>query len=144
MGEAAPAVGVALLLATCWISAVECRPAQEHNPVAAYNTFVEALRKGDLNGAYRQLSTPTREAVEKRAAEIAAASGGALKPEPANLIFGGGGRAQPLTELTLISQNGGSATVRASAGSFARNIPMVRESSGWKVDLTPWLDSPPQ
>ena len=138
----ARAVGIALFLA--WISAVDCRPTQEDNPVASYNTFVEALRKGDLNGAYRQLSTPTRQAVEKRAAAIAAASGGSLKPEPANLIFGGGGRVPPLTELTLVTQNGGSATVRASAGSFARNIPMVRENSGWKVDLTQWLDSQPQ
>jgi len=141
MAKAARAVGVAVPLAVCWISTVDCRPVQEGNPVAAYNAFVETLKKGDLNGAYRQLSTPTRQAVEKRASAIAVASGGLLKPEPASLIFGGGGRAQQLTELTLLNQDGGSATVRASAGSFARNIPMVRESSGWKVDLTQWLDS---
>jgi hypothetical protein len=108
--------------------------------VTAYNSFAEALRKGDLKTAYRYLSSETRQAIEQRTQAVSAASGGGVKGDPATWVFGGVGKAPPLTEVKLLSQDGGTATVRAAAGTFARNIRMVREQTSWKVDLTEWFD----
>lgn len=130
----------AWLAGFCLAGATDCRPSQEESPVTAYNSFAEALRKGDLRTAYGYLSAETRQAIEQRTQAVSAASGGVVKGDPATWVFGGVGKAPPLTEVKLLSQDGGTATVRAAAGSFARNITMVRERTGWKVDLTEWLD----
>ncbi len=132
-------------LAGFWLAgATDCRQSQEESSVNAYNSFAEALRKGDLKTAYGYLSDETRQAIEQRTQAVSAASGGLVKGDPATWVFGGVGRAPPLTEVKLLTQDGGAATVRAAAGSYARNITMVRERTGWKVDLTEWIDRPAQ
>lgn len=126
----------AWLAGFCLAGATDCRPSQEESPVNAYNSFTEALRKGDLKTAYGYLSTETRRAIEQHTQAVSDASGGVVKGDPATWVFGGVGKAPPLTEVKLLNQDGGAATVRAAAGSFARNVTMVRERTGWKVDLT--------
>jgi hypothetical protein len=132
------------IAAFCVAGATDCRPTQEETPVTAYNSFAEALRKGDLKTAYGYLSAETRQAIEQRTQAVTATSGGVVKGDPATWVFGGVGKPPGLTEVKLLSQDAGAATVRAAAGSFARNITMVREQKSWKVDLTEWLTRPAQ
>jgi hypothetical protein len=144
MRKAQGALFFAWLGALCVAGITNCRPSQEESPVSAYNSFAETLRRGDLKSAYGYLSGETRQAIEQRTQAVSAASGGLVKSDPATWIFGSAGRPPPLTEVKLLSLDGGTATVRAAGGSLTTNVTMVRERTGWKVDLRERLDRPSQ
>ena len=144
MPKAREALFLAWLLAACVAGVANCRQSQEENPVNAYNLFAEALKKADLKGAYGYLSAETRQAIEQRTQAVSAASGGVVKTDPPTWLFGSVGRPPPLTEVKLLSLDGGTATVRVAGGNLSSKVTMVRERTGWKVDLREWLDRPPQ
>jgi hypothetical protein len=118
-----------------------CPPERSDTPVGAYLDLAKALQKGDWKTAYARLSTPTQQILQERAKEISSASGGAINTDPMVLFFASAPKPQPVTEVKLVKEGGGAATVRAASGKWDRDIPMVRESTGWKVDLSGWIDA---
>jgi len=109
-------------------------------PVGAYLDLVRGLQKGDWKTAYARLSTPTQQILQERAKQISSASGGAINTDPMILFFASAPKPQPVTEAKLVKEEGGAATVRAASENWVRDIPMVRESTGWKVDLVGWIN----
>ncbi len=74
--------------------------------------------------------------LKARAQQLSQASGGAIKDDPAALVFFTPERAPPLTQVKLGSQDGNRAILNASSGNLSAQIQMVREPGGWKVDLS--------
>ncbi len=118
-----------------------CRPERSESPVGAYLDLARALQKGDWKAAYARLSTSTQQILQERAKEISSASGGAINTDPMVLFFAGAPKPQPVAEAKLVKEEGGAATVRAASGNWVRDIPMVREPTGWKVDLSGWISA---
>jgi len=128
-----------LLASSSWCGTpAAAKPTEE--PVDAYLAFVRSVRKGDVKQAYGQLSTDTRTLLEKRAEEVSAASGGALKKDPMALFFTGSPRhGADVNEVKLVNRTDTRATVNAKAGEQEKVITLVKEADGWKVDLTEQL-----
>ena len=107
-------------------------------PERAYTTFHALVKKGDYKGAYAALSQGSRDALAARTQVLKDSTGGAVKPEPQELLFANSGPPGDVTEVTLVHQEGDTATVRVLSSGQAREVKLVREPSGWKIDL---LDS---
>lgn len=118
------------------LGAAECGKARSDNPVDAYTSFSRAIQKGDYKAAFASLSSEAQRLLEERAHQISQAAAGAIRDDPPALTFSTPGRPEPLTEVKLINEEGGRATVAASSGSLSEQIQMVREQAGWKVDLS--------
>ena len=114
-----------------------CQPATPADePVKTYLDFVRAVRKRELTQAYAGLSTETRALLEKRAQELSAASGGALKADPMSLFFSAPGPAGDVSEVKLLEIQGNRATLSARSAEQTQTVTLVKEAGGWKVDLT--------
>ena len=105
-------------------------------PVNAYTTFHEQLKKGDYKKAYGALSQATRDALTARTQALKETSGGTVKAEPYELLFTNSAPPSDVTEVTLVGQEGDVATVRVLSSGQAREVRLVREPSGWKIDLS--------
>lgn len=116
-----------------------CRPERLDTPVGAYLDLARALQKGDWKTAYARLSMPTQQILQERAKEISSASGGAINTDPMILFFASAPKPQPVSEAKLVKEEDGAATVRVASGNWVREVPMVREPTGWKVDLGGWI-----
>jgi len=117
------------------LSLSSCDKSRGGSPVDAYTSFSRAAQRGDAKAAYALLSSRTQQKLAARAKEISAASGGAIKDEPAALAFSGAPRPELLSEVKLLRQAGDQATLEAKAGGRTAQITMLKEKSGWKVDL---------
>ena len=122
-----------MILATLSLGA--CDKSRGGSPVDAYTSFSRAAQRGDAKAAYALLSSRTQQKLATHAKEISAASGGAIKDDPAALAFSGPPRPDPLSEVKLVGQAGDRATLEAKAGGRAAQVTMLKEKSGWKVDL---------
>ncbi len=111
-----------------------CKPAS--TPVEAYKAFEKDVRKGDYKGAYAALSQSTRNTLVARTQALKDASGGSVKPEPYELLFTNSPPPTGVTEVTLVKEEGDVATVRVLSSGQAREVRLVREPSGWKIDLS--------
>ncbi len=118
------------------LGAAACSKPRWDSPVDAYHSFSRAVQKGDHQAAYARLSAETQQLLKARAQQLSQASGGAIKDDPAALVFSTPERAPPLTEVTLGSQDGDRAILNASSGNLSAQIRMVREPGGWKVELS--------
>jgi hypothetical protein len=105
-------------------------------PVNAYTTFHEHVRKGEYKQAYAGLSQATRDALTARTQALKETSGGTVKAEPYELLFTNSAPPADVTEVTLVREEGGVATVRMLSAGQEREVRLVRESSGWKIDLS--------
>ncbi|WP_224243958.1 hypothetical protein [Hyalangium gracile] len=105
-------------------------------PVNAYTTFHELVKKGDYKKAYAGLSQPTRDALSARTQALKDSSGGSLKAEPYDLLFTNSAPPSDVTEVTLVREEGDVATVRVLSSGQEREVKLVREPSGWKIDLS--------
>ncbi len=104
-------------------------------PVDAYTHFHEKVQRGEFKQAYMVLSQPTREALTARAQALKEASGGSLKAEPYELLFANSAPPPDVTEVTLVREEGDRATVSVLSSGQTREVQLVREASGWKIDL---------
>src|SRR5512140_1535505 len=111
-----------------------CNPA--NTPVGAYNSFSDNVKKGDYKKAYEALSQRTRDTLAARTQTLKDASGGSVKPEPYELLFTNSPPPSGVTEVTLVKEEGDVATVRVLSSGEAREVRLVREASGWKIDLS--------
>jgi len=117
------------------LSLAACDKARGGSPADAYLSFSRAVQRGDAKAAYALLSSRTQQKLAARTKEISAASGMAIKDDPAALAFSGAPRPDPLNEVKLVGQDGDRATLEVKAGGRSEQITMLKETSGWKVDL---------
>jgi hypothetical protein len=111
-------------------------------PDKAYQAFLEHVRRGDEKKAWAVLSQPTQEALKARAEAAAKASGGAVKADPVAFFFANVPPPADVTEVSLLSEAGDVAEVGVVASNVESQVRMVREPSGWKLDLTKSLQQP--
>jgi hypothetical protein len=105
-------------------------------PVKAYTGFHEHVKKQEFKQAYEALSEESRKAIATRTQAVQEGSGGALKAEPPLLLFANSVVPADVPEVTLVSQEGDVATVRVVSSGQTREVRLVREASGWKIDLS--------
>lgn len=105
-------------------------------PQNAYTSFHALVRRGEYKKAFGALSQGTQDAVRAQAQALKEASGGNVKPEPYELFFMNSTPATDVTEITLVREEGDVATVRVLSSGQAREVRLVREASGWKIDLS--------
>ncbi|MBJ6759382.1 hypothetical protein JGU66_01320 [Myxococcaceae bacterium JPH2] len=120
-----------------------CSVGQPDTPMKAYRTFHGHAQRGlsqrdeqDLQKAYAALSQGTQQTLAKRAQQVSEASGGTVKPEPLALFFANVPPPPDVTEVSLVRQEGDEATVLVRSSGGTSEVRMVREPSGWKVDLS--------
>lgn len=119
-----------------------CKQLQPNTPVRSYQAFHEAVQYGEHKKAYASLSQPTQEALQARAKTVADASGGTVKADPVAFFFANVPLPADVTEVTLLSEEGDVARVGVVSSTGKSQVRMVREPSGWKVDLTESLQQP--
>jgi hypothetical protein len=117
------------------------RPSYE-TPVKAYQTFHRAAQRGEYKAAWSALSKPTQEALQARAQTVAQSSGGAVRADPVAFFFANVPPPADVTEVSLLKEDGDVAAVSVVSPSGKSQVRMVREPSGWKVDLTESLQQP--
>ncbi|MBN1207173.1 MAG: hypothetical protein JXB05_19975 [Myxococcaceae bacterium] len=105
-------------------------------PQNAYTSFHQLLQRGEFKKAYAALSQTTQEALAARAQALKEASGGTMKSEPYELLFANYTPPADVTEVTLVREEGDVATVRVLSSGQTREVRLVREASGWKIDLS--------
>lgn len=105
-------------------------------PQDAYRHFHQQVRKGELRNAWSVLSQPTQAKLTERARKVGEASGGTEQPEPLALFFANVPPPPDVTEVSLVRQEGDEATVLVRSPGGNHEVRMVREPSGWKVDLS--------
>ncbi|CAM3095828.1 hypothetical protein G4177_16830 [Corallococcus sp. ZKHCc1 1396] len=113
-----------------------CNRLQPDSPVGAYQTFHRHVQRGELPKAYAGLSQPTQSNLKAQAQKVSEASGGMVKPEPLALFFANVPVPPDVQEVSLLRQEGDVATVVVRSAGRSGEVRMVREPSGWKVDLS--------
>jgi hypothetical protein len=113
-----------------------CNRPRFDTPQNAYTSFHRLVQRREFEKAYNALSKPTQEALTTRVQAVAQASGGAVKPEPQALFFANVAPVSDVTGVTLLREEGDVAMLRVlSSSNHSSEVRMVREASGWKVDL---------
>lgn len=125
-----------LVLALALSLLAGCNRPRFDTPADAYRSFHRHAQRGELTQAYEALSTPTREALAARAKTVAQASGGSVKEDPVALFFSNVSRPADVAEVTLVGEQGDVATLSVLSSGARRTVRMVREPSGWRVDLS--------
>lgn len=113
-----------------------CNRSRFDTPQNAYTSFHQLVQKGDFKQAYAALSQNTRDALVARTQSLKEASGGTLKAEPYELLFANSTPPSDVAEVTVLRQEGDVATVRVVSSGEPREVRLVREQSGWKIDLS--------
>jgi hypothetical protein len=129
-----PTVMMPWLLALVLLGLGGCH--RQDTPQGAYKVFHDKVRKGELREAWAVLSKPTQDALTERARAVGEASGGTEKPEPLALFFANVPPPPDVTEVSLVREEGDKATVLVRSPASSHEVRMVREPSGWKVDLS--------
>ncbi|WP_375767307.1 hypothetical protein NR798_37365 [Archangium gephyra] len=119
-----------------------CNRPSTTTPDKAYQAFLEALRRGDEKTAWSVLSQPSQEALKARAEAAAKASGGAVKADPVAFFFANVPPPPDVTGVSVLSEEGDVAEVEVVSSNVKSQVRMVREPSGWKIDLTKSLQQP--
>ncbi|QSQ23846.1 hypothetical protein JY651_02350 [Pyxidicoccus parkwayensis] len=109
---------------------------RQDSPQGAYRAFYDSVRKGERKDAWAVLSKATQDALTERAKAVGEASGSAEKPEPLDFFFANVPPPPDVTEVSLVREEGDTATVLVRSAGSNHEVRMVREPSGWKVDLT--------
>ena len=122
-----------VICAACILAA--CGRPRWDRPDEAYKAFSAAVRKGELQAAYAGLSSPSRQAIEARAKEVARASQGSVKDDPVLMLFASGYKPLPQGEVKVASENGPSAVVEVTVNGTAQTQRMSKEGERWTVDL---------
>lgn len=112
-----------------------CGKTQFATPQDAYTAFHKHVKVGEYKEAYAALSQATKTALTARAQALKDTSGGKAELEPYELLFMNSAPPADVTDITLVREEGDVATVRVLSSGEAREVRLVREASGWKVDL---------
>ena len=114
-----------------------CNRPSWSTPEAAYASLARAAQKGEQQVAWGALSEESRKKLEQRSTALAAASGGALQDDPRALLFGSAPPAAPIDGIKQVRQDDRVAILAVSAaGGASREVRMVKEEGGWKLDVS--------
>jgi hypothetical protein len=130
----APAKSLLLLTAALLLGA--CSQPRFDTPVVAYQSFHRLVQRQEYEQAWQALSEPSRQALAARSRALSEASQGGVKDDPMAFFFTNAARVPDVTDVTLLSEEGERATVRVLTAAGASEVRMVREPSGWRLDLT--------
>ena len=134
MSRKAPAIALALLGGALWGGC-----SKRDDPVTAYSAIATSVEKGEYPKAYEALSAPTKQLLEARARKLNAESDGGVREDPATLFFSTNYNTQvsaPEDLPRLVSSDERRAVLKVRSRRGERDVVMVREDSGWKLDLT--------
>ncbi|MCK6551547.1 hypothetical protein L6R52_37280 [Myxococcota bacterium] len=118
-------------------TAAACRPAAP-TPEETLRTFLGDLRGGRPDSAWAALSEATKKTLEERHAALAAASGRPAEPRPAKLLYDELGvmTLSVPESIAVVSPPGHEVTLRVTVkDGRSSDVRLVREGSGWKIDL---------
>lgn len=125
-----------MLVAVSLLGLLSCaKPPPPGSPDEAYASFAKAVRAGEANEAYRWLSQPTREAIERQAQALAKASDGGVGADPQRLAFAPT-RGAALTGVRVVNQEGDVASLEVTAAGVTQRVRVVKEQGAWRVDLS--------
>jgi hypothetical protein len=127
----APAIALALLGGALWGGC-----SKRDDPVTAYNALATSVEKGEYPKAYEALSAPTKQVLEARARQLSTDSDGGVRDDPAALFISANGQSPAPEEVRLVRSDGGRAVLSVRSPKGEREVVMVKEASGWKLDLT--------
>ncbi|HEY6104456.1 MAG TPA: hypothetical protein VIV59_00630 [Anaeromyxobacteraceae bacterium] len=121
---------LAPLLAAC---------ARDPGPEAAYRSLANAVAERDADKAWSLLSRDSQKRLDALAREAAARAPGVVAPSGRQLLLGDAALAsRPLARAEVASQDGDRAVLRVEEqGRPPREVSMVREGRGWRVELPP-------
>jgi hypothetical protein len=112
-----------------------CNKSQQ-TPDEVYKSFHAKVQQQQYKEAFSMLSLPTQRAIDERVQKMKEASGGNLKSEAFEVFFANSVPPPDVTEVTVSPGEGDVATVRVVSSEKSREVRMVREPSGWKIDLS--------
>ncbi len=118
------------------IATAACRSANPPGPEEAYQGFIDALRRNEVNRAFAYLSKDTRALATKRAAALRAATRGAVEENPAEILLQSGIRPE-LESAKMVESDGGRALLFVTISTGQHRVALVKEDGTWKVDFTP-------
>jgi hypothetical protein len=129
-----PAVLVALLLA---VLALVPACQRDLPPDATYRALVRAMAERDEEAAWDLLSDATRKRLTERAAVAAAAAPGVVTAGARAMLAGDAPLAVlPPTSIAVVQAGPEKAVLRVEVpGSGPRDVVLLRERGGWRVDL---------
>ena len=113
--------------------------ARDPGPEAAYRALAKAVAERDADQAWSLLSQASRKRLDALAREAAARAPGVVAPSGRQLLLGDAALAsRPLARVEVASQDGDRAVLRVQEeGRPPREVTMVREGRGWRVELPP-------
>jgi hypothetical protein len=114
---------------------VGCQPQPDGTPEGAYRAFVAAAGKGEDAVAFGQLTSASQEAVKGRLVGVATASGASMGEDAAAVVFKGGGRGSPITDIRVLKMEQDRATVAVTARGQTQAVNLHREGSEWRVEV---------
>jgi hypothetical protein len=123
-----PALAALAALAACRSSG---------GPAEAYRAFAAATRAGDEDQAWARLSERSRAALDARAKEVAARTGGVTPAMGKDLLVGDAtSRAPRIEDVVVLRESADAAVVRVTDRAGAeRDVTLVRERGAWRVVL---------
>ena len=132
-----PAVRRSSLLLLALVS-LGCQRSPDDTPADAYRSFLNAVRKDKSERALELLSSPTRQALTRRAQALSAASGGSLSADPVAHLLGPG-HPPPPTDVSVKFEDGETAVLAVStavstAGSTGE-VHLRREAGHWRISI---------
>jgi len=104
--------------------------------VTAYSAIATSVEKGEYPKAYEALSAPTKQILESRARQLNADSDGGVRNDPSVLFISANGQVPAPEEVRLVSTDGRRAVLSVRSPRGAREVVMLKEEAGWKLDLT--------
>lgn len=123
------------------LSLVGCNRPTWSTPDRAYASVARAAQKGEYDTAWSGLSDASRKGLEERSKRLAAAAGGALEDDPRALFFASSPPPPPVGEIKVVRQEEAVALLAVAAeGAPPREVRMVKEAGGWKLDMSEALE----
>jgi hypothetical protein len=113
--------------------------ARDPGPEAAYRSLARAVADRDADKAWSLLSRDSQKRLDALAREAAARAPGVVPSSGRQILLGDAALAsRPLVRVEVASQQGDRAVLRVEAqGGPPREVSMVREGGGWRVELPP-------
>ena len=113
--------------------------ARDPGPEAAYRSLAKAVAERDADMAWSLLSRDSQKRLDALAREAAARAPGVVAPGGRQLLLGDAPLAsRPLARVEVASQDGDRAVLLVEeAGRPPRQVSLVRERGGWRVELPP-------
>jgi hypothetical protein len=125
-----------LTLAFSLLGLASCQKPVAQGPVDAFVALSKEARAGDGRAVFERLSKPTQSALAARVAALRQVADGGVPADPVAHLLGDPTLEGPPSQVTLLKEEGEVAMVKVEAGGASTTVRLVKEPSGWKLDLT--------